>query len=91
MSHPINGSTVINGKNGLMLLQGLACGVGYVFTFIGWVLFTLGVVCLADAGPSPWIEEPFRWASYWIVPGWLLLRLGNGLFPFSRKLFKGKS
>jgi hypothetical protein len=62
--------------------------LGYLLAFIGWVLFSLGVFCLADAGPSHWIEEPFRWGSYWIVPGWLLLRFAGGLFPFGRHCFQ---
>ena len=71
----------------LQALQIMARVAGYLLSFIGWVLFALGVFCLADAGPSPWIEEPFRWGGYWIVPGWLLLRFGAGLFPFGKQVF----
>ena len=72
----------------LQAVQIIARAIGYFVATIGWVLFGIGVYCLADAGPSPWIAEHFRQAGCWIVPGWLFLRFGAGLFPFGRKLYK---
>jgi hypothetical protein len=68
--------------------QRFARNIGYLLASIGWVWFSLGIFCLAVAGPSYWIDLPFRWGSWWIVPGWLLLRFAAGLFPFSRRIFK---
>jgi hypothetical protein len=88
MSQRVKAPPVTNIENDPVFLRGLVRGVGYVLVCIGWILFALGVVFLFKIGNVRCIEEPFRWASYWIVPGWLLLRFADGLFPFSKKFFK---
>ena len=82
-------------------IRGLALGVGYVITLIGWFLFLMGMTCLifypSNANnPDPdaqvhamgFIVGLFRAAGVGLIPGWFLLRFGDNLFPFSRRLFR---
>ena len=62
-------------------VQGLARFAGCQLCVIGWFSFGLSVVDICSGFTQ---AEPFRFAGYFLVPGWLLLRLGAGLFPFCR-------
>jgi hypothetical protein len=57
-------------------------GLGSFCYGIGWYLFFVCVVNIRDIHPQ---DGSFQACGYWIVPGWLLLRFADGLFPFSRR------
>jgi hypothetical protein len=56
--------------------------VGYILSGLGWIFFAFS---LAVAPPAA--RRFYHDLMYLIVPGWLLLRLAAGLFPFGRRWF----
>ena len=81
-----------------------ASTMGWLLVFIGGLLFLIRIISLAFFPYTPcipnnpcsdlssasmrYVVNSFRGAGYCLVPGWLLLRLAAGLFPFSSKLSK---
>jgi hypothetical protein len=64
--------------------------MGYLFYTLGWLGFIWSVLLL-KLMPEP--EEGgdvpgFIICGCFIVVGWLLIRFGDGLFPFSKRVFK---
>ena len=68
-------------------LRGQAYVVGSVASSIGWVVFALGL--LFSTFGLPYLPLLFKLTGVLIVVGWLLTRFASGLFPFSRRVFKG--
>jgi hypothetical protein len=70
-------------RSGLRLLARL---LGYLLAGFGWFLFAVAVIGMLTNDPPG--AAFFRLIGFWVVPGWLLLRLAAGLFPFSLRLFR---
>lgn len=69
-------------------LRWIACLFGYPLVIYGWFHFAINVSVLVFT-PYAGLGDDFRSLSYFLIPGWLLLRLGAGLFPFGKRLFPG--
>ena len=64
-------------------LRGLARFVGCQLCVIGWFSFSVSLIDLRGGFTD---TEPFRFAGHLIVPGWLLMRFGAGLFPLGKRV-----
>jgi hypothetical protein len=67
-------------------LQYAARILGYVLSGIGLWVFFVGCMCVVGRGKN--VDDIFTLAGFCVVPGWLLQRFGDSLFPFSKRLFK---
>ena len=76
-------------------LRRLALIIGCLLLVFGWSLFFFTLLCLyststisnATSPNRDWTVE-FVFCGCLIVPGWLMLRLVAGLFPFGRRVFE---
>lgn len=68
----------------MTFLRALARFAGYGLASFGWFAF---VICVLQLSHLPAGSRAFRVCGDFIVPGWLLLRFGAGLFPFGHRFF----
>lgn len=62
--------------------------LGYPLAGFGWCVFLFALIeSLTEVQGYRGGADTFAYCAYAIVPGWLLLRFGAGLFPFGRGLF----
>jgi hypothetical protein len=75
-------------KTAFAAFQEFAPYIGYPLAAFGWFAYLLCFCELHDLGPKlgPGAEA-FRMCGWCVVSGWLLIRFGAGLFPFSLRLF----
>jgi hypothetical protein len=55
---------------------------------VGWAIFAVGMLLATMQDAKVLTNLFFVSAGYFLVSGWFLLRFADGLFPFSKKLFK---
>ena len=80
----------LQGMSGVAALRLVARVVGYPLAYYGWSRFAwcLLFYVFGDHNPlqPPDLGADLGICAYLIVPGWLLLRLGAGLWPFSARM-----
>jgi hypothetical protein len=66
-------------------LQFISRLIGCYIICFGWMVLGVGVLTMAGGQDD---SLPFIIAGFLLVPGWLLLRFADGLFPFSSKFYE---
>jgi hypothetical protein len=81
---PVPPRSLVNGL--FSCLQWGTRVVGYFCACYGWFIFVVATVSLILSKEG--CGDVFRLAGVYIAPGWLLLRLSAGLFPFGKQMFR---
>ncbi len=75
-------NTIVTGQGEAALGKMYAYCVGIILSSLGWTIFGVGFAFF-DYGSGRSFTHML--AGILIVPGWLLLRFCNSLFPFVRR------